>query len=123
MFVTGRLAVLVGLGVVPVILLSLAANAGNAGAVAWAAVAGWLLLCVVAAIADASAAADPPFASSAIRRVAPVSASRCGRRSPLRPRDDDACAVCCATGGSRRRALNPRVTASTSRRARAARCR
>ncbi|CDK00644.1 conserved exported hypothetical protein [Microbacterium sp. C448] len=59
MFVTGRLAVLVGLGVVPVILLSLAASAGNAGAVAWAAVAGWLLLCTLVAVADASAAADP----------------------------------------------------------------
>ena len=69
MYVTGRLAALIGLGVVPVILLSLAAGGSDgggstgtgipSGTVAWLAVAGWLLLCTIAAIADASAAADP----------------------------------------------------------------
>ncbi len=69
MYVTGRLAALIGLGVVPVILLSLAAGGSDgggstgtgipSGTVAWLAVAGWLLLCTIAAIADASVAADP----------------------------------------------------------------
>ncbi len=69
MYVTGRLAALVGLGVVPVVLLSLAAGGSDGGdstgtgmstgTVAWLAVAGWLLFCTIAAIADASASADP----------------------------------------------------------------
>lgn len=61
MHVTARLAALVGLGVVPVVLLSLAAGGSDAdaGTIAWLAVAGWLVLCAVAAIADAAAAADP----------------------------------------------------------------
>ena len=65
MYVTGRFAALVGLGVIPVVLLSLAAGGFGAsggtstGAVAWLAVAGWFVLCVLAGIADASASADP----------------------------------------------------------------
>ena len=41
MFVTGLFALLVGLGVIPVVLLS------AVGVPAWAAFAGWLLLCAV----------------------------------------------------------------------------
>lgn len=65
MYVTGRFAALVGVGVIPVVLLSLAASGfgasggTSAGTVAWLAVAGWLVLCVLAGIADASASADP----------------------------------------------------------------
>lgn len=61
MYVTGRLAALVGLGVVPVVLLSLAAGRteGDTGAIAWIAVAGWVVLCAVVAGADAAVAADP----------------------------------------------------------------
>ena len=65
MYVTGRFAALVGLGVIPVVLLSLAASGfgasggTSAGTVAWLAVAGWFVLCVLAGIADASASADP----------------------------------------------------------------
>jgi uncharacterized protein (DUF58 family) len=53
MHVTGRFAVLVALGVVPVVLL------GGTGVNPWLVVGGWLVLCVVAAGADAAAAADP----------------------------------------------------------------
>lgn len=53
MVVTGRLALLVALGVVPVVLLS------AAGAPPWAVVGGWLALCAIAAGADAAAAGDP----------------------------------------------------------------
>ncbi|HAQ59305.1 MAG TPA: DUF58 domain-containing protein [Microbacterium sp.] len=63
MFVTGRLAALVGAGVAPIILLSLAAGGPGAsdasGRVAWSGVAGWLVLCVVLTAADVSASADP----------------------------------------------------------------
>ncbi|QIG38289.1 DUF58 domain-containing protein [Microbacterium sp. 4R-513] len=52
MYVTGRLPLLVALGAVPVVLLSLA------GVDAWATAAGWLLLCLVAAVTDAAAAAS-----------------------------------------------------------------
>jgi uncharacterized protein (DUF58 family) len=69
-YVTGRFAALVGLGVVPVVLLSLAASAWSpsgtasmgtlqAGTVAWLGVAGWLLLCVLVGFADVAASADP----------------------------------------------------------------
>ncbi|MDU0366030.1 DUF58 domain-containing protein [Microbacterium sp. KSW4-17] len=53
MFVTGRLALLVALGVVPLVLLS------TAGVPAWIAAGGWVLLCALAMAADAAAAADP----------------------------------------------------------------
>ncbi|KRA22264.1 hypothetical protein ASD65_17360 [Microbacterium sp. Root61] len=53
MYLTGRLPLLVGLGVVPVILLSLA------GADAWLTALAWLLVCLGVALADAAAAADP----------------------------------------------------------------
>jgi len=53
MFVTGRLALLVALGVVPLVLLS------TAGAPAWLVVGGWVLLCVLAALLDILVAADP----------------------------------------------------------------
>ena len=53
MFVTGRLALLVALGVVPLVLLS------TAGLSAWAVAGGWLLLCAVLALVDRALAADP----------------------------------------------------------------
>ncbi|HKP08185.1 MAG TPA: DUF58 domain-containing protein, partial [Microbacterium sp.] len=53
MYVTGRLPLLLALGAVPVVLLS------AAGVDAWLAVAGWVLLCLVATLGDAAAAPDP----------------------------------------------------------------
>ncbi|MET0734226.1 MAG: DUF58 domain-containing protein [Microbacterium sp.] len=53
MFLTGRLPLLVALGAVPVVLLSLG------GVDAWAAAGGWLALCALLAVADATAAPDP----------------------------------------------------------------
>jgi uncharacterized protein (DUF58 family) len=53
MFLTGRLPILVALGVVPVVLLSLA------GLPAWLAAVGWLALCAVLAGVDAVAAPSP----------------------------------------------------------------
>ncbi|KTR94375.1 lipoprotein [Microbacterium testaceum] len=53
MFVTGRLALLVALGVVPLVLLS------TAGVPAWLVVGAWVLLCLLAALVDVFAAADP----------------------------------------------------------------
>lgn len=53
MFVTGRLPLLVAVGVVPVVLLS------AAGVNAWVGAAGWMLLCVAIATVDVIAAADP----------------------------------------------------------------
>ncbi len=53
MYLSGRLPLLVALGVVPVVLLSLA------GIDAWLAAAGWILLCVAIALIDAAAAPDP----------------------------------------------------------------
>lgn len=53
MYVTGRLALLLALGVAPVVLLS------TAGASAWAVMAGWVVLCALLAAADAILAADP----------------------------------------------------------------
>ncbi|MFC8681008.1 DUF58 domain-containing protein [Microbacterium ureisolvens] len=53
MYLTGRAPLLVALGAVPVVLLSLA------GVDAWLAAAGWILLCLVLALADAAAAPDP----------------------------------------------------------------
>lgn len=53
MYVTGRLPLLLILGAVPVVLLS------TAGVDAWLAAAGWILLCTIAALADAAAAPDP----------------------------------------------------------------
>lgn len=53
MYVTGRLVLLVALGAVPVVLLS------TAGVDAWLAAAAWVLFCVIAALGDAAAAADP----------------------------------------------------------------
>jgi uncharacterized protein (DUF58 family) len=52
-YVTGRLPLLVALGAVPVVLVSLA------GVDAWAAAAGWIVLCGVIAGADAAAAPSP----------------------------------------------------------------
>jgi len=53
MYVTGRLPLLLAVGAVPVVLLS------AAGVDAWFAAAGWVLLCLVAALGDAAAAPDP----------------------------------------------------------------
>ncbi|SDO52996.1 Uncharacterized conserved protein, DUF58 family, contains vWF domain [Microbacterium sp. ru370.1] len=53
MFVTGRLALLVALGVVPLVLLS------TAGVPAWIAAGGWVLLCALAMVVDVATAADP----------------------------------------------------------------
>lgn len=52
MYVTGRLALLVALGVVPVVLLS------TAGLPAWAVTGAWVLACALAAAADVALAAD-----------------------------------------------------------------
>ncbi|MBN9175601.1 MAG: DUF58 domain-containing protein, partial [Microbacterium sp.] len=53
MYITGRLPLLVGLGVVPVVLLSIG------GVDAWLTMLGWLVLCALLAGADAAAAPDP----------------------------------------------------------------
>ncbi|GAA5095818.1 DUF58 domain-containing protein [Microbacterium yannicii] len=53
MYLTGRLPLLIALGAVPVVLLS------AAGIDAWLTAAGWVLLCLIAALADAAAAPDP----------------------------------------------------------------
>lgn len=53
MFVSGRFPLLVAVGAVPVVLLS------AAGIDAWAATAGWLLLCTILALVDTAAAPDP----------------------------------------------------------------
>ena len=53
MFITARLPLLVGLGVVPLVLLA------SAGWPAWAIAAGWLVLCLAVMALDAAAAADP----------------------------------------------------------------
>lgn len=53
MFVTGRLALLIALGVVPLVLLS------TAGLSAWAVAGGWMLLCLVLMVVDLALAADP----------------------------------------------------------------
>jgi uncharacterized protein (DUF58 family) len=53
MYLTGRTPLLVGLGAVPVVLLS------AAGVDAWLAAAGWLLACTIVVLADAAAAPDP----------------------------------------------------------------
>ena len=67
MFVTGRLALLTGLGVVPVVLLS------AAGVDAWLAAGCWFVLCAALTAADVAATADP-------RRL------RVDRRVPARAR-------------------------------------
>ncbi|MFT4229239.1 MAG: DUF58 domain-containing protein, partial [Microbacterium sp.] len=53
MYVTGRLALLVGAGIAPIVLLS------AVGANAWAVFGAWLTLCAALAGADAALAADP----------------------------------------------------------------
>jgi uncharacterized protein (DUF58 family) len=68
MYVTGRLALLVALGVVPVILLT------TAGASPWAVVGGWVLLCAGLAVADVFLAANARTLE--ISRVLPERALR-----------------------------------------------
>ncbi len=63
MFLTGRTALLVGLGVVPLVLLA------GAGWPAWPVTLGWLALCVALVAVDAASAADP--ATLAVQRVLP----------------------------------------------------
>ncbi|MEV5072235.1 DUF58 domain-containing protein [Microbacterium sp. LMI12-1-1.1] len=53
MYLTGRLPLLLAVGAVPVVLLS------AAGVDPWLAAAAWILLCLIAALADAAAAPDP----------------------------------------------------------------
>lgn len=53
MYLTGRLPLLVAVGAVPVVLLSLA------GVDAWLAAAGWVVLCVAAALVDTALAPAP----------------------------------------------------------------
>jgi len=53
MFLTGRLALLVALGVFPLVLLS------TAGLSAWALAGGWVLLCALLTVLDVVLAADP----------------------------------------------------------------
>ncbi|MDX2377048.1 DUF58 domain-containing protein [Microbacterium sp. LRZ72] len=57
MFVTGRLALLIGIGVVPVALLS--AAGGGSAPIAWAVALAWLVGAEGAAVVDALLAADP----------------------------------------------------------------
>lgn len=68
MVVTGRLALLVALGVAPVVLLS------TAGVPAWAAVGGWVLLAAALLSVDVALAADPRRVE--ITRVLPERALR-----------------------------------------------
>lgn len=68
MVVTGRLALFVALGVAPVVLLS------TAGAPAWAAVGGWVLLAAALLSVDVALAADPRRVE--ITRVLPERALR-----------------------------------------------
>lgn len=63
MFITARVPLLVGLGVVPVVVLT------AAGLPAWVLAAGWLVLCALAVGVDAAAAADPRVLSA--ERVLP----------------------------------------------------
>ncbi|MGK9219103.1 MULTISPECIES: DUF58 domain-containing protein [unclassified Microbacterium] len=51
MYLTGRFAVLVGCGIVPVVLLG--------GSAPWAVLAMWLVVCAAVLVADVAAAADP----------------------------------------------------------------
>jgi len=67
-YVTGRLALLVGVGVVPVVLLS--AAAGGSAPVAWAAAGGWMLVCGLLAALDVSRAAAP--GAVRVSRTAPA---------------------------------------------------
>jgi uncharacterized protein (DUF58 family) len=53
MYLTGRLPVLVALGVVPVVLLA------AAGVDPWITAGGWIVVCTTAALADAALAPDP----------------------------------------------------------------
>ena len=71
MYVTGRLPLLIALGAVPVVLVSLA------GVDAWAAAAGWIVLCAIhpAAAAHASTRASETSTTG----TAPSATSR-GRR-------------------------------------------
>ncbi|WP_019182335.1 DUF58 domain-containing protein [Microbacterium yannicii] len=64
MYITGRLPLLLIVGAVPVVLLS------TAGVDAWLATAGWVLLCLLAAIGDAWAAPSPRAIS--VRRRVPT---------------------------------------------------
>ncbi|HEX5858721.1 MAG TPA: DUF58 domain-containing protein [Microbacterium sp.] len=71
MFITGRLTLLVGLGVVPVVLLS------AVGVNAWVAAGGWAALCLVLTAVDVAVAADPR--AVAVERRVPARA-RLGER-------------------------------------------
>ncbi|GAA5148696.1 DUF58 domain-containing protein [Microbacterium pseudoresistens] len=53
MFVTGRLVLVVGLGVVPIVVLAIL------GAPAWIVLLGWIVLCAVLVLADVLLAASP----------------------------------------------------------------
>lgn len=66
MYVTGRLPLLVAVGVVPVVLLS------AAGVDAWLAAAGWVLICTVVALADAAAAPSPRGIEVVRKNLRPV---------------------------------------------------
>ena len=65
MFVTGRFPLLIGLGIIPVVVLS-----STTGTAAWAVVGGWLLLCLVLLAVDVLAAASAR-AVVVTRRVPP----------------------------------------------------
>lgn len=68
MFVTGRLPLLVALGVLPVVLLSSALAAQLGGAGPWIVAGAWALLCLVLIAVDVAAAADPR-ATTIVRRI------------------------------------------------------
>ncbi|SDH46906.1 DUF58 domain-containing protein [Microbacterium pygmaeum] len=64
MYVTGRLPLLVAVGALPVVLLAIA------GIDAWLIAGGWIVLCLIAALADAALAPDPR--GIAVRRLLPA---------------------------------------------------
>lgn len=90
MYVTGLFALLVGLGVVPVVLLS------AAGVSAWAAFGGWLVLCALLVAFDVLLAASP--------RAALVT-----RRVPARARLDEPVETSVAVQNTGRRTLRIRL--------------
>ncbi|RLK47732.1 DUF58 domain-containing protein [Microbacterium telephonicum] len=89
MFVTGRFAFAVGIGVVPTVLL------GSAGLSPWLVAAAWMLLCLVAVGVDVAAAAD--LRRIAVERRVPARALR-GERVPT-------AVVLCNDGARRLRGL------------------
>lgn len=94
MFVTGRLAALTGIGIIPVVLLTQAA--GGAGAVAWGTTGVWAVLCALVAAVDTALAAD-------LRRV------DVGRDAPHRTRLGETVATSLTLRNAGTRTLRARI--------------